>query len=133
MGMRLPGSFNVIQGMSAPMRNMVSITLSLLTASIGSFQQASAQQFPPEPVTFTTTVRSEIDLNLDPEGYKKALAKHDAEHAPYLQRLKAFEKDELPRHRQWACELAERFSGPNILPVLRELSLDVDGHVRKAA
>jgi hypothetical protein len=45
----------------------------------------------------------------------------------------AFYVDELPRHRQWACELAENFSGPDILPALSQLSLDVDGHVRKAA
>jgi HEAT repeat protein len=45
----------------------------------------------------------------------------------------AFYADELPRHRQWACELAEKLSGPDILPVLSRLSLDIDGHVRKAA
>jgi hypothetical protein len=45
----------------------------------------------------------------------------------------AFYVDKLPRHRQWACELAENFSGPDILPALSQLSLDVDGHVRKAA
>jgi HEAT repeat protein len=45
----------------------------------------------------------------------------------------AFHVDELPRHRQWACELAENFSGPDILPILLQLSLDVDGHVRRAA
>lgn len=41
--------------------------------------------------------------------------------------------DELARHRQWACELAERFSGPELLPVLSPLLSDLDGHVRKAA
>ena len=45
----------------------------------------------------------------------------------------AFYLDELARHRQWACELADHFSGPEILPLLSTLSLDVDGHVRKAA
>jgi hypothetical protein len=45
----------------------------------------------------------------------------------------AFYVDELPRHRQWACELAENFSGPDILVALSKLSSDVDGHVRKAA
>jgi HEAT repeat protein len=44
-----------------------------------------------------------------------------------------FHLDDLPRHRQWACELAENFSGPDIVPVLSQLSLDIDGHVRKAA
>jgi hypothetical protein len=45
----------------------------------------------------------------------------------------AFSVDEFPRHRQWACELAENFSGPDVLRVLSQLSLDDDGHVRKAA
>lgn len=45
----------------------------------------------------------------------------------------AFHVDELPRHRQWACELAENFSGRDTLEVLSQLSLDSDGHVRKAA
>jgi HEAT repeat protein len=45
----------------------------------------------------------------------------------------AFGVDELPRHRQWACELAESFSGPDIPPALQRLSSDVDGHVRNAA
>ena len=41
--------------------------------------------------------------------------------------------DELARHRVWACELAEGFSGPEILPVLSLLASEPDGHVRKAA
>jgi HEAT repeat protein len=45
----------------------------------------------------------------------------------------AFSIDELPRHRQWACELAESFSGSDILPVLSQLLSDDDGHVRKTA
>jgi hypothetical protein len=45
----------------------------------------------------------------------------------------AFGKDGLPRHRQWACELAETFSEPDIVPVLLPLASDADGHVRKAA
>lgn len=45
----------------------------------------------------------------------------------------AFHIDDLARHRQWACELADCFSGPEILPSLSTLSRDIDGHVRKAA
>jgi HEAT repeat protein len=45
----------------------------------------------------------------------------------------AFHVDQLPRHRQWACELAENFSSSIIVPVLSQLALDADGHVRKAA
>jgi HEAT repeat protein len=45
----------------------------------------------------------------------------------------AFSVDELARHRQWACELAENFSGVEIPPLLSQLSFDSSGHVRKAA
>ncbi|MBR1278533.1 HEAT repeat domain-containing protein [Bradyrhizobium sp. AUGA SZCCT0283] len=45
----------------------------------------------------------------------------------------AFSADELARHRLWACEFAENFSGPEILPLLSRLCSDPDGHVRKAA
>ncbi|MDH2343842.1 HEAT repeat domain-containing protein [Bradyrhizobium sp. SSUT18] len=45
----------------------------------------------------------------------------------------AFCEDELPRHRSWACELAETFGGPDVLPTLVSLTKDVDGHVRKSA
>jgi hypothetical protein len=51
----------------------------------------------------------------------------------WRQLFDAFHVDELARHRQWACELAARFSGSDVLPALKALSLDVDGHVRKAA
>jgi hypothetical protein len=45
--------------------------------------------------TFTTTVRSEVDLNLDPAGYAKAKAAFDKEHEPFAAALKKFE-DQLP-------------------------------------
>lgn len=45
----------------------------------------------------------------------------------------AFYVDEFARHREWACELAETFSGREILPMLSQLSMHVNGHVRKAA
>jgi HEAT repeat protein len=48
----------------------------------------------------------------------------------------AFSVDGLPRHRQWACEIAAAFSDAcdaEILPVLSRLNFDSSGHVRKAA
>src|SRR5262249_44745536 len=47
--------------------------------------------------TFTTTVRSDYDVNTDPEGYKKAKAKFDAEHAKLLGPLRKYEPQELPK------------------------------------
>jgi hypothetical protein len=52
--------------------------------------------------TFTTTVRSEIDLNVDAEKYKKIRLAFDKEHAPYLAALKKFEAEQLPvRLARW--------------------------------
>jgi len=45
----------------------------------------------------------------------------------------AFCRDEPPRHRAWACELAAAFGGPDTVPILSSLAEDPDGHVRKAA
>ena len=46
--------------------------------------------------TFTTTVRSEVDLDLDPEGHAEARARYDVAHAPFVAARLAFERDELP-------------------------------------
>lgn len=52
--------------------------------------------------TFTTTVRSEVDLDLDPATYKKEKSAFDAEHAPLAVALSVFEKEKLPtRFANW--------------------------------
>ena len=45
---------------------------------------------------FTTTVRSEINLPVDAEAYRKAKAVFDREHAPLVAALKKFETEQLP-------------------------------------
>ena len=47
--------------------------------------------------TFTTTVRSEIDLHFDPEKDRKAKAAFDKEHAPFEQAVRKFEAEELSK------------------------------------
>ena len=42
-------------------------------------------------------------------------------------------REHPPRHRVWACQLAEAFGGSDILQFLAQLATDRDGHVRKAA
>jgi hypothetical protein len=51
--------------------------------------------------TFTTTVRSEIDLNLDPAGYKKAKENFDREHTPLAAAVQRYEATELPERFAW--------------------------------
>jgi cytochrome c553 len=56
---------------------------------------------------FTTTVRSNVDINLKPAEYEAAKAKFDQAHAPLVAARTAFERDELPgRFAAWEKEHA---------------------------
>jgi hypothetical protein len=67
--------------------------------------------------TFTTTVRTEVDIPLDPAAYRDALARFEAEHAPLRDALVHFEKEQLPsRLDRW---LAQRGKAPAKTPWLQ--------------
>jgi hypothetical protein len=52
--------------------------------------------------TFTTTVRSEVELDLTPKMYKEAKARFERDHAPLATSLEHYEQTELgPKFRQW--------------------------------
>lgn len=46
--------------------------------------------------TFTTTVRSDVDVDIDPAGYKRAKAAFDTAHAPLTAALRKFETEQMP-------------------------------------
>jgi cytochrome c553 len=55
--------------------------------------------------TFTTTVRSEVELDFHPEVYREAKAAFDREHAPLAEALAKFEGQELPsRFDAWLAK-----------------------------
>ncbi|MEQ8788538.1 MAG: PSD1 and planctomycete cytochrome C domain-containing protein [Pirellulaceae bacterium] len=47
--------------------------------------------------TFTTTVRSNIELNMHPEAYRQAKAEFDREHAPLVAALEVYQQGELAK------------------------------------
>ena len=51
----------------------------------------------------------------------------------WRQLFQRWKGDQSPRHRVWACELAEQFGDQSFEAQLRELLADPDGHVRKSA
>ncbi len=52
--------------------------------------------------TFTTTVRSEVELDLHPEVYEREKAAYDQEHAPLVAAVAKFEGEQLPaRFASW--------------------------------
>jgi mono/diheme cytochrome c family protein len=78
--------------------------------------------------TFTTTVRSDYDVNLDPKGFQAAKAKFEAEHAKVVEELTRFEKDKLPtRFDEWLGNRSAKPTGlarSNLL--VRYLMQDAD-------
>jgi hypothetical protein len=51
---------------------------------------------------FTTMVRSDYPIDIDPDGYRTQLAAHEAAGAPLKEALSRFERDELPaRFDKW--------------------------------
>jgi hypothetical protein len=77
--------------------------------------------------TFTTTVRSEVDFDLDPAWYRKAKAEFDKEHAPYEAALKNYRRSptfELRRkeldeaHKAWSAK-PERWVQPALEAVMQ--------------
>lgn len=47
--------------------------------------------------------------------------------------IELWASDPLPRHRRWACEIAEQYPHPRYRDMVARLKHDDDGHVRRAA
>jgi HEAT repeat protein len=73
------------------------------------------------------------DSKIDVRREAASVLRSQVSAANWRKLFDAFHQDELARHRQWACDLAETFSDTEILPLLLQLSFDPDGHVRTAA
>ena len=71
--------------------------------------------------TFTTTIRSEYELDLDPAGFQKAMAVWQREHQPLIDAVTDYEKNQLPtRFAEW--EKTRQSLPPSwILPELTQL------------
>ncbi len=60
--------------------------------------------------TFTTTVRSNLEVNLDPEGYQAALKTFETAHAPLVQAQKNYEREHLSaKWKSWEQTEAENY------------------------
>lgn len=52
--------------------------------------------------SFTTTIRSEMELDFDPAGYQRARSQFEGSHAPYETAVRDFEANQLPqRFAEW--------------------------------
>jgi cytochrome c553 len=92
--------------------------------------------------TFTTTVRSEVDLYLDPVGDKQKKAAFDQEHAPLVAALKKYETDQWQRMTRILQTPPAARTPDKVMtlvtwlrlpdPEWRRLSKVVDDHLKRA-
>lgn len=68
---------------------------------------------------FTSTIRTEYDIDLDPEGYKKAKAEHEAARTPLVQALQKYEQgDFIKQLPKLEANLNKLPMGPWFVPKL---------------
>ncbi|HEY3788867.1 MAG TPA: PSD1 and planctomycete cytochrome C domain-containing protein [Urbifossiella sp.] len=67
---------------------------------------------------FTTTVRTEVDIDLDPAKFKLTKAAFDAEHKPFVEAVAKYEKEQLPaKLAAWEKDRGDKpLSFPWVLP-----------------
>ena len=72
------------------------LTLGCARCHDHKFDPLSIKDYYAVASTFTTTVRSDYDVDMAPAAYREALAKHEAAGVPVKAAIEAFERDELP-------------------------------------
>ena len=66
---------------------------------------------------FTTTVRTELEINLEPEKYAVQKRAFDADHRPFTDALAKYEKEQLPgKFAAWESQTAKPLAGAWVLP-----------------
>ncbi|MFO0809850.1 MAG: PSD1 and planctomycete cytochrome C domain-containing protein [Gemmataceae bacterium] len=82
--------------------------------------------------TFATTVRSDMEMDLDPDGFRAAKAKHDAAHAPLVEALAKYERDNLPaKFERWVLTLQPRpAANDKKLDAVRKIVASLDAEER---
>jgi len=77
---------------------MLGLTVGCARCHDHKFDPISNQEYYRLASTFTTTIRSEIDLDFNPQKYADAKKKFDAVHAPLVAARDLYESEKLPDH-----------------------------------
>jgi hypothetical protein len=117
--------YDALDDMAATMGNaMLGLTIGCARCHDHKFDPIPQADYYRLLATFTTTVRSNLDVNLEPKEYAAAKEAFDREHQPLVESLVKFEREELPaRLAAWeqTAEAAEVQRSPWIVLELGNL------------
>src|SRR5207253_3555549 len=85
--------------------SMLGLTIGCARCHDHKFDPIPARDYYQLLSTFTTTVRSDVELNLDAARHRQALAAYDVQHAPLAQAVEDYERGALrERFERWLAE-----------------------------
>jgi mono/diheme cytochrome c family protein len=118
-----PSRYDALDDMAATMGTaMLGLTIGCARCHDHKYDPIPSSDYYRLIATFSTTVRSNIELGLEPDVYRKAKAAFDKKHAPLAAALEAFEREQLPaRFAKWDQ------SRPTSTPA-KWLTLDIATH-----
>ncbi|MBC8353410.1 MAG: PSD1 domain-containing protein [Planctomycetes bacterium] len=93
---------------------MLGVTIGCARCHDHKFDPIPARDYYQLISAFRTTIRSNVEINLDPAGTAEALAKWETDLAPLQQALDKFEKDELPARFEHFLEVVRARSEEDV-------------------
>lgn len=122
------GNHSIVEARPAVLHSLVHGTPSTRQVALTALETiAQAEDFD----TLVSTFKSDPSIEVRRASGWTLFKRRTSNLAPRLFAL--WHADPLPRHRGWACRLATEFPSAEFGERLLALSLDLDGHVRKAA